>query len=948
MGKQGMRVVVLAMVAAAVGGCGLFKSPNAVEAVDAFARAANRLPLIPSSNIVRNSGAATYVRLSRLFGPYANAPTYEQLYFGPETAGTYRPLGAKDRPTHALAQYALRVWTLTICAQLYSSSMFTAGAEILMEGESLPSDPVTRLAFAAARNGWLFPYAADSGEVKLLADLYRETAANPDGTIDATQDGAARREVCVAVLTAPQFWIGNQHPADVIRRVALELGRRVPTFQEFSDYLKGRMTLDAYVRRIQGEEGYLKAVGQWHKHWLRFFPPGPMKSFDMRPGDLWQGNFHGATSGYAFRVPAGSPLAGESYAKVYGGYAFNAFASDRCEMVDEAFDPRTVEVRWEHKNPLLSSLPEAEQWETVASWRRARDGSGNYTAQWEQVSGQVTTAIDGGGDRTYRTTRLTDITYSSSDNANVAWEPFRYRRGNLVGTPMEVFMGTERRVRRFAVTGEQKGMSVIRAPITGQPVRICNALDRYTATCAYRPNKRVYDDTWLSFYALQDWDATVPKVSNDVRYLRDTYFHPEVLDSFKCGPPNMSAMTSLGTPAQYPRPWDDPQENVAWPPGYEGYAQPLSQLALNDVGHYLSTTAWDYLTYLDPSVGKADMSFGDVVAVNTLQNDMNQEPYRLIDDIIRNGRDYRLMLTAKHTFGTEYYEYMLRTQGYFLPGNPPGWQPSWNAEQANAVRKIDFTQFQPIPIKALESVMVFSGSQVNGTGTHSMADAVSMKDLIEQGEIRPRVASGILTMPAFTSGPMPAYDQYAFYMRTISARYFTRLMCGAPNMITLTDAQKDLHERYIPQVEAAAKDHLDRTKGCYTCHVNMDPLAAALSSNFMSNVYSYSTLGELRIFGPGPYYQGTWYGIRGGGPPSKGAFLGQEVNGVVDVGRILADSAEFNRCAVQIAFQNVYGRDVGMADVPVVTRITKDFMRHHNYNTMVRDLATATEFERGN
>ena len=72
-------------------------------------------------------------------------------------------------------------------------------------------------------------------------------------------------------------------------------------------------------------------------------------------------------------------------------------------------------------------------------------------------------------------------------------------------------------------------------------------------------------------------------------------------------------------------------------------------------------------------------------------------------------------------------------------------------------------------------------------------------------------------MPAFVGPVSPK-------MRTISARYFTRLMCGEANLYVPDSSAASLHRQYVNQ-----PSHLKSE--CIACHINIDPLASALSTN---------------------------------------------------------------------------------------------------------------------
>jgi hypothetical protein len=86
-------------------------------------------------------------------------------------------------------------------------------------------------------------------------------------------------------------------------------------------------------------------------------------------------------------------------------------------------------------------------------------------------------------------------------------------------------------------------------------------------------------------------------------------------------------------------------------------------------------------------------------------------------------------------------------------------------------------------------------------------------------------------MPAFIG---PVSQQ----MRTVASRVFVRLLCGESNVYQPKGAEKELHKKYMvhsdnPNAAKTAARHLDGKSSCFGCHVNLDPLGAALSANFL-------------------------------------------------------------------------------------------------------------------
>jgi hypothetical protein len=175
-------------------------------------------------------------------------------------------------------------------------------------------------------------------------------------------------------------------------------------------------------------------------------------------------------------------------------------------------------------------------------------------------------------------------------------------------------------------------------------------------------------------------------------------------------------------------------------------------------------------------------------------------------------------------------------------------------------------------------------------------------------------------------------------------------------MFTLTQDQAAANTAHAPPIgPGALRDHLDPAKGCFQCHINLDPMAAIFSANFTApysesdnrGVYSFAE-GEMRMMGGSFYYQGASYGIRGGGPPATGAFLGQEITGIASLGRTIADSEEFHHCAAQKAMEQIYGRSPTIADAVAFDKVVQAFTQDNDYDKMVQNLVSMPGFLKGN
>jgi hypothetical protein len=166
-----------------------------------------------------------------------------------------------------------------------------------------------------------------------------------------------------------------------------------------------------------------------------------------------------------------------------------------------------------------------------------------------------------------------------------------------------------------------------------------------------------------------------------------------------------------------------------------------------------------------------------------------------------------------------------------------------------------------------------------------------------------------------------------------------------------------LHRQFIADpknkaTNATAALHLDETRGCYSCHINLDPLASALSRNFLPFVQVDEVngmYGEFGLSGGGMHAYSVYIlGMRNGDSAGNGAFLGKPASGVVAVGQILADSDMPYACATRRAFQEIYGRPPLIADAELVRATSKSFFNHKDFSRMIRELITNGSFGRDN
>ena len=900
------------------------------------------------SNLTRNSGEVLYLRLAKLF-PSAPAQTSSSLYklvardfdmFYSRSLD--RVLANTERNFSTVTLIAMRAKVNALCNDYVVSADESSGLFIwsgtLRAGESVPTDAVDKIILAAARNAWLYPYVATDGEVGALRTLY-------NGALSASTALQAKKMVCVAVLSAPQFWFGNKGELDSVRRVHLETLRHVPTMADYDAYgiaadkkafLKGLLETSSYL------SGYYSAAKSWHRDWLGLRDYYDILAGSIRPESTAVGGSLGAagTSGMVVaRIPdTDSGLVGalELGLDRNTNDTNSADFSESCAKgLQQEFDPRTTEVRVEHFNPVNSA------WEIVGSMKKSG-------GTWLSIAGSITLA-----DGTKKTTSLSDITVTSA-NAELKQ---CYAIGGLVGTPLQCFYGPrfgklqtngtylaansksymQRRIRRFSPSGEQNGYSKVKLWYTGEETSVCNTYSRFAMACYYRPSTKLLPITGGINYTtgiigseLTPWNFG----SNDrpkmwFPSLRDSYGSPKVLDAFRCGVPNSAAIAKLGTTTY--------DENAAYPLGYTSMTGSIDPVAINKLAVNPTETfnKSKYSIGLDMVIdANLASARSEEKGVGRFLQDLQDEPLALANDIIKNNRDYKLLLTADYTLGRTELELFYRSSGYYLPAYPPGYVPHLGAD--NTVRVIREADIAPIPLAWLQNSWGELGRGLTAT---------YMKDELAAGEVAPKPMSGVLTQSAFL-GPVSVNSGK---MRSIAARFFSRLLCGLPSdFVADLDANAtQLHRSLISTAGPGGKAHVDETKGCYSCHINLDPMASALRPGFKSYPDSPG-IADMK-YAPflGVLYH---YGVRGGKPAGSGAIFGTPVNGIKEVGVAIAGSRQFSECVVKTGFQNVFGRAPIGDEMGMINDIATSFRTtlHFNYTNMIEELISSETFRRAN
>jgi hypothetical protein len=945
-------LLATAVLSASLSGCyftdNLMKKAGAPLSEDHVESMVKRLAaeLDVKSNLSRSSGQVTALRLKALFPNFDT----DKYILGKSTDAAVNATAAyfteDDRPSGALASLALRNTITGPCKDPTNKVFQTSG--ILMSGESLPTDAIVRDAFAAARNVWLYPYTAASKEVGVLVDTYKSTIAGGGA------DAEGHQAMCMIAILAPQFWLGNAGQFDYVRKMALDLARRLPRFSDYEAIMNGKVTVANMVSGIQSEAGYYSTVKDWHTIWLGF----QSQASNYKRGYNYFGGYGGPTGiagGLGTIIKGRVTLLNGSQADVrVGNYA--RYYRENCNPVEQAFDPITSKVIWEQWNPVNST------WETLVTQQKNPDGT------WAEIKGQITLA-----DGSKKSIGLADITTPNYDGDKAltvpqvpAGLPANAYPANgiystnkvtppsaLVGTPLEMNTSINLRVRRFGSDGvEQNGMSKVRLYWSGDSMYTCNSISRIIETCSFRPDPNIASNRynvngyggygWPFAINLTGWNAA--QKYPDVDYLgfgieEISAYNGNVLDNFSCGVPSTAELNKGGPSFN---------ELVAYPK-----AAPYSDLVVNNQFSPDVSTSPNYIAS-DEGTAWAQIS-----------EDMDNEPYYLIDDLIRQDKDYRLLITAPYTLGRKPLEFYYRTQALWLPAYPEGnySKPGDPGFFTSSVGVIDPTKFGTLPKSWLRSSF---GSYAGYGGTLAATYTYPVNGQLTLQYVTPRPMSGILTQAAFINPMRPK-------VRSLASRYFTRLMCMDPSAFTPDKAQEAVQVAHMPKIDQDVYkyytdlkksgidpqtddkynkmvSHVDPQKGCFACHINLDPLAHALSAAFANSnsdvEYDPRNFSIGEMLGPG---ESPVWGIQGSSEPgvaSEGAIFGQKVTGVRELGRVLADSDVFAACVVQKAFENIFGRTPNFDDQIFMTNIVSDFKTNYSYNSMVRKLVMSPMYLR--
>jgi hypothetical protein len=473
--------------------------------------------------------------------------------------------------------------------------------------------------------------------------------------------------------------------------------------------------------------------------------------------------------------------------------------------------------------------------------------------------------------------------------------------------PIYSFGEQDRRHRRYAPSGWQDGLSKVKLWFSGAEVAVCNSFDRFVASCFFRPSPYL-----KAVSRTLQMGTGLASVSSDLVFFGDSGLNPVALGSMRCGVPNEEALASGDYNLEKP--------NEHYPRGTR----------LVDI--------YDRFQAQLVGASVADGALASEQKINReITEQLHREPYHLIDEIVFKDRDYRSLLTAAETYGTDCLEEYYSEQAFFLPKKDPT-----GCRAGGPVRKLNPGK----PIKTALLVRPDGAIQGIPLQLRDVWDQDGVKKANERHlrEIPPRTLSGILTMPAFMS---PVQNS----ARGIASRYFSRLLCDEPSFFDTEQAGVDnLHRPLV-----SGREHL--RPECYNCHRNLDPLASALSWRFISLGPKLGEGAFLDFLGEigqvALHLTDRALGIRHGGSiEGRGAFMGKEVIGVRGLGQAIADSRKFAECTVSTTFRHVYGRPVQFSDIKLFEELTNRFIspdfNNYRYLDLLRTMITSKSFQRAN
>ena len=666
-----------------------------------------------------------------------------------------------------------------------------------------------------------------------------------------------------------------------------------------------------------------------------------------------------------------------------------AAAGEAPPTFNAPFDPRTTGIYWEQYNPHSAKFEILAAWVLKPFLKQYQTALGAdpvalnlchpYTTdpRWYKCNGLITL-----NDNTKKQIKLEDVTrvsFSGLGYGTIATQTtdedpaVGTRTNNLVGTPMEqvtlenttYYKAPLRRAVRYSPptvenpTGRNTSFSTIPGPASGLPMLACNSLARFMATCSYQPPKNRPDlapsTLWFQIhngiYYANEWNASKPQPywgwGEGVATAGFTFAHPDVIRSFRCGNYNNSALaasdSSFNLDQAIPYGYDpllpydstltvDSQIPNSWLAGTTTGTTVTSVPSQNDLNSVATVSRGAF------GAGNAanDPSWwgdGEMQLPNSIISGLEEEPYRLLTDVISNNKDYGLLTSANYTLVPKGLEFLYRSGGEVTPVRPPGYIPPAAGQDMNTVVTLDFSTMQNLPKR------MYDIDSANQSGYRNLK----------------RPAAGLLSMPGILD---PMSDGTP---RSISQRVFKRFLCGDANLYDPSaDGALALHLNAFSQMANSVYDPNDTPivqnfvtthlssggkllNDCMSCHQNLDPLGMGLFKYYGSFIAKKTILGQLSINSE------LRRSSSGGGTPGMvsdqdmlgdGVFLGKTVHGFAGVGQSIADSRLFYACATQTAFTNLFGRMAsGVEARKVYTNAIDNFYKNRNYNQMILDLA---------
>lgn len=155
----------------------------------------------------------------------------------------------------------------------------------------------------------------------------------------------------------------------------------------------------------------------------------------------------------------------------------------------------------------------------------------------------------------------------------------------------------------------------------------------------------------------------------------DTFAHGKILDQFRCGTPDQ-AEAGLAGLAGY-------SEDVAYPKGYtsESSTATPDQALLNALAFNMH--------YQNGALAAGE----EKTALDALDTDFSEDASRLIAHVLQDDLDYREILLANYTFGTDSFKQLLSTQNFTLPFRTANTELS---SSPNTVKKILASSLGPL------------------------------------------------------------------------------------------------------------------------------------------------------------------------------------------------------------------------------------------------------------